>query len=623
MLMQKIRDNAAWVVGIAVVCFGALIFVDWGMSPGNGLRHKNVVGSVAGEDISVEEFEGIVQDKAKEQTDQGRELNSETYAQIRRAVFTDIVRERLLAQAFQKYNLFGTPEQDLDYIRRNPPPGAEKAPIFMGPDSQFNQALYEKWLANPKTFDDRYMRMIEGIAATKTIPEQSMGRIMVAGNLPTALEAMFSARVERSLGWGLVVAASADSFPAPSASDADLRKQFDAMPDSFWIGKPLARMAAAVFPKTPSATDSLRVLQDADTAAARARRGEKFEDLVQQYSEDPGSAKNGGGLGGLRNRHGWVPAFSDAVAKLQKGQISDPVLSPFGYHVIKVRDIQIIDLAAPAVGKDTLYDVQHILITVTTSPETVDSLKKKLEDLRTAVKGGAKFEAAAAKVGAKIDSVYVTQGEIGVVKTTEVSPRGQAPLVPGASGWAFNGSKDQEASEVLETGRGIMTLSKPVIAEVGRNFELARPRLQSHLARVEGARKAKDYLTANLAKVQACDTSTACLRQIGKLSVTPLAARPANTWIEGMGFAPLGLIAAWGPASKAPKSWTAPVMDESGAVTLRLDSATPPPADEFAHWAHPGRGREGYTARAGIDEWLASRRREARIKNNLDQFFRD
>jgi len=65
MLMQKIRDNAAWVVVIAVVCFIALIFVDWGMSPGNNMTRKTVVGSVAGQDLRFEDFDQLVQQKAK------------------------------------------------------------------------------------------------------------------------------------------------------------------------------------------------------------------------------------------------------------------------------------------------------------------------------------------------------------------------------------------------------------------------------------------------------------------------------------------------------------------------------------------------------------------------------
>lgn len=63
----------------------------------------------------------------------------------------------------------------------------------------------------------------------------------------------------------------------------------------------------------------------------------RFADIARQYSQDRGSAKNGGelpwfGVGQM------VPAFSDAAFALKDGEISEPVLSPYGYHIIYRRD---------------------------------------------------------------------------------------------------------------------------------------------------------------------------------------------------------------------------------------------------------------------------------------------
>jgi len=613
MLMQKIRDNAAWVVGIAVLCFVALIFVDWGMSPGNSMTHKTVVGTVAGEDIRFEEFDQIVQQRAKAETDQGKELNAEAYANLRQSVFVDLLRERLLAKVIDKYDLYGTPEQVLDFIRRNPPPGAEKAPIFMGADSQFNQVLYERWLANPKTFDDRFMQMVEQETQNKTIPEQSLGRILVDGQQKTSLEAQFESRMEQTKAWGLAVAASVDSFPAPTPSTDELRAEFQTLADSFWIGKPFAEIQGAYFLKTPSAQDSLHALQDADTVAARAHRGDKFEDLAQQFSEDPGSAKNGGSLGGLQTKDHWVPAFAQAATKLEKGQISDPILSQFGYHVIRCVDKEIKPRTPPAIGSDTLYDLQHVLITIAVSPETIDTLKQKLEDIRSQVKAGAKFADAAAKVHASLDSVHVGESDLG---------QSNIGAVPGASAWAFHG-QENEASEILENTKSLMVLSQPKVYKPGRDFDLARSAVTRHLARVESIRSANAYLQANLSKIQACDTSTLCLDRIGKLSATPFVERPAASWVAGLGYSPLGLYGLLMPASHAPKTWVGPGFDPHGALVLRLDSIHAPTDAELSQSPAVGDQKEGYAARQAIDDWLASRRREAKIKNNLDQFFRD
>jgi peptidyl-prolyl cis-trans isomerase C len=66
----------------------------------------------------------------------------------------------------------------------------------------------------------------------------------------------------------------------------------------------------------------------------------KFEDLAKKYSQDPGSAKNGGLLD-WSDRRAFVPEFSDALASLKKGETTKtPVKTQFGYHIIRLDDIR-------------------------------------------------------------------------------------------------------------------------------------------------------------------------------------------------------------------------------------------------------------------------------------------
>ena len=74
--------------------------------------------------------------------------------------------------------------------------------------------------------------------------------------------------------------------------------------------------------------------QKMDGIKERLDNGIKFEDMARQYSED-GSANSGGDLGWV-NPGDTVPAFEQAMNDLALGEISEPVRSPFGYHIIQV-----------------------------------------------------------------------------------------------------------------------------------------------------------------------------------------------------------------------------------------------------------------------------------------------
>ncbi|TXT23340.1 MAG: peptidyl-prolyl cis-trans isomerase C [Gallionellaceae bacterium] len=87
---------------------------------------------------------------------------------------------------------------------------------------------------------------------------------------------------------------------------------------------------------------------DAKSLAAKLKKGGKFDKLAEANSKDAGSKERGGELG-------WVPVgnipttyvkpFADALMNLTKGQISEPVQSQFGWHIIKLEDVR--DLKMP------------------------------------------------------------------------------------------------------------------------------------------------------------------------------------------------------------------------------------------------------------------------------------
>ena len=71
--------------------------------------------------------------------------------------------------------------------------------------------------------------------------------------------------------------------------------------------------------------------------AERLKKGEDFAKVAGELSKDPGSGKDGGDLGWF-TKDKMVKEFAEVAFKVEKGQMSDPVKSQFGWHIIKVED---------------------------------------------------------------------------------------------------------------------------------------------------------------------------------------------------------------------------------------------------------------------------------------------
>lgn len=605
-MLNTIRENAKWFVAVPIVCFGALIFVDWGMSPGNSMTQQNNIGKVDGEKISLDAFNREVDAAAKQMPN--KELDAEQHADLRTGVFEKFVRQYLVVKDFETYGLAGSGIEILTYLKNNPPPGVEKEAIFMGPDSQFSQAKYLQWLSNPKAFDNPYMQALEEQLSRTELAEKQMLHLIAMAQPVSDLEFRFRARIDASNVWGRVLYGGTDSFAvdASKLGDAELRKWFDAHPDSLWNSKPSTRVAYITLKKQPSAADSQYARDQIDSVVTLARAGEKFDDLARNYSEDPGSAKQGGDLGGYQNLKQWVPEFGNAARTLDSGKISDPVRSSFGWHAIlsKGRKIE---------GGDTLYSLAHVLITVQTSPETIDSLKAAAEDFRKDVKAGKTFAEAAAKRKLTIDSSdLIVQGE----KT-----RLSSGFVPGVSAFAFNA--DESVSEVLENNQAVHVLARGAAFAAGRDFERSKNEIRKLLAQEKSLELAKGWMASVTPKAAACDTSTECLNGLGKgLHAMSLTNRPLNMFVDGFGYSSHQLLRLW--KSSKPRQWTAPASGKEMVMMLRVDSSVVAGDSAASKMVADGRRvmirlRE----RGAYQNWYNWRKAQAKVENHLDRYFRD
>ena len=138
----------------------------------------------------------------------------------------------------------------------------------------------------------------------------------------------FKAQMELARQTLLIRELFADYQKKDPVTDADIKGEYD-------------KFVAANGGKEYRARHILVEKEDeAKAIIASLKKGGKFDDIAKKQSKDPGSGANGGDLD-WANAGSYVKEFSDAMVKLNKGQLTDaPVKSQFGFHVIRLDDVR-------------------------------------------------------------------------------------------------------------------------------------------------------------------------------------------------------------------------------------------------------------------------------------------
>lgn len=152
-----------------------------------------------------------------------------------------------------------------------------------------------------------------------------------------------------------------------SLEEGELRKAYSRMQEILRASHILFQ-----FPPNASSEDSMIVLRMALKVKGEIENGGNINELALQYSDDPSAKTNRGDLGFFTSLQ-MVQPFEDAVFNLQTGQVSDPVLTPFGYHIIQLKDRQ------PNPGQ---VRVSHILVRFDPADETQElNARRKISDI--------------------------------------------------------------------------------------------------------------------------------------------------------------------------------------------------------------------------------------------------
>jgi peptidyl-prolyl cis-trans isomerase D len=312
------------------------------------------------------------------------------------------------------------------------------------------------------------------------------------------------------------------------------------------------------------------VITAADTAATRERLlalraeiagGASFEDVARRESADSASGVNGGDLGrGARGR--FVPEFENAAFRLRAGELSQPVLTDFGYHLIKVDE-----------RKGDTIAVRHILLTIQQSDSAATATDRRADELATMAAGSeepAKFDSAASQLGLQVYHVEATENRPAALGAT---------LVPSISAWAFSGARPGESSELFDDENGYW-LARLDSAVHGGEPDFARVRQEVREA-VAMNRKLDSLMVVadRFAKAAAGRAGglEAAAREAG-LEVVKTPAFNRLGFVPGLGRFTEPIGAAFGLPVGAV---SAPVRADNGVYVLRVDRRVNASREEF------------------------------------------
>ena len=437
-MLQQMRSLAKYVWLLVALAFvgGFLLYETSGLMGRTPVTATTAVAVVNGQEIPYRDYIARVQSETQtEQQRSGRTLSQDDTRRIENSIFDQMVSDVLLQAEYRKRGISVSDDEVREFARYAPPPWITSAPELQT-SGRFDIDKYQRLLASAQARQGGLLLQLEAYYRGE-IPKEKLFDQIASGVYVTDAELWRAWRDQHDSAQVSYVGFTPvpDSAAAKAISESDLRAYFDKHAKEF-TNPGRAVLSVVTIP---------RLITAADTAAARNRalklrdeitKGAKFEDVAKRESSDSVSGKNGGDLGrGGKGR--FVSEFETAAYALKVGEVSQPVLSPFGFHLIRVDEHK----------GDTLA-LRHILVPIQASDSSATRVDREADSLsRMAAAGdqGAKLDTAARKLGLKVTRLEVTENEPGVLN-------GQ--VIPSVSAWAFGGAKPGETSDLFDDENG-------------------------------------------------------------------------------------------------------------------------------------------------------------------------
>ncbi len=372
---QKFIKVLMWIVIIS--------FVGWlGFELGYGGKRRAganpEVGEIAGAPIYWAEYRHQIANLREYQRRQSNAPVDDF--DLDEQIWQQNVRSILTRQAIERMHIVVTADEIAQEEVDNPPRGFERIPDFQRQDGSFDRDKYRQFLS---TMTQERWFQITGMTLSDyesqvrlELQVQKLQKFIENGGWITEA-ALRQAYTDQNEKLTLrVVAAPVSLVPDTSVGEEEIRREYQANLSSF--KEPArAKLNYALIPRKATRLDSLRAWEEISDIHRRLTEGADFAELAHSYSEDDVTAREGGNLGTFARGH-MVPEFDSTAFALKAGQISNPIHTRFGWHIVKVE-------RRVTGGQADSVEARHILIKDTEPGiETVESLQAVAESLTSA-----------------------------------------------------------------------------------------------------------------------------------------------------------------------------------------------------------------------------------------------
>ena len=466
-MLQVMRSSAKYIWIFLVIFFvgGFLLAETSGLLGRAPVTTSTAVATVNGEDILATTWYNALNALEQQATQQtGRGVTLDERRRLADEAFEQLVGDALLRQEYRRRGISVTKEEIAEAARYSPPPQLAQSPELQT-EGQFDPEKYQRFLSSPAARQEGLLLQLEAYYRDQ-IPREKLFE-QIASDVYVSDERLWQIwrdiRDTAKISY-VVFRPELVTDNEVTVSDSEIKEYYDKNKKDF--EKPSrAVVSVLAIPRAVSAADSDAVRDRLLAVRDRIIKGEKFEDVAKEVSTDSVSAQNGGFLGkGARGR--FVPQFEEAAYALNPGEISQPVLTPFGYHLIKVDE-----------KKGDTIAVRHILLPVSQSDSAATATDRRADELARIAASSDKpsaLDEASRKLGIPIKRAAV-------LDTDALTIDGK--FIPSVGPWAFQGAKVGETSELFDAEDGyylgrLDSLTKGGIPSV----EQAKPEIRAVLA---------------------------------------------------------------------------------------------------------------------------------------------